>query len=72
MGDGIRDDRGGYYEQVHGSCPNPNRKANRIRRQERMVIIHSEHQERWWLEVESGMLRAEVIQEVLRVRYGRK
>jgi hypothetical protein len=37
-----------------------------------MIVIGSETHERWWLDVEAGMLRLEVIQEVLRVRYGRK
>ena len=62
----MRDDGEAYYQQHQGSCPNPDRKSNRRRRQERMRAITSISNNPWWLEPSSGMLRPEIIQEVLK------
>ena len=72
MGDYLREDAGCFHEQRTGNTPNPDRKSNGAKRRARMIVIGSETHERWWLDVEAGMLRLEVIQEVLRIRYGRK
>lgn len=42
--------------------PNPDRKSDARRRQERIKVLGSPTQERWWLELESGMLTKETIE----------
>jgi hypothetical protein len=41
--------------------PNPNRKSDNRKRQERIKVLGSPTQQRWWLEPESGMLRPETL-----------
>jgi hypothetical protein len=42
--------------------PNPDRKSDARRRQERIKVLGAPAQERWWLEPESGMLTKETIE----------
>lgn len=62
-----REDGASVFEQATGHSPNPDRKSNARKRRERMKVIATVEQDKWWLDVESGMLRPEIIQEVLKI-----
>ena len=62
-----REDGASVFEQATGHSPNPDRKSNARKRRERMKVIATVEQDKWWLDVESGMLRPEVIQRVLEI-----
>jgi len=63
-----REDGASVFEQATGHSPNPDRKSNARKRRERMKVIATVEQDKWWLDVESGMLRPEVILRVLEIR----
>ena len=63
-----REDGASVFEQATGHSPNPDRKSNARKRRERMKVIATVEQDKWWLDIESGMLRPEVIQRVLEIR----
>ena len=63
-----REDGASVFEQATGHSPNPDRKSNARKRRERMKVIATVEQDKWWLDGESGMLRLEVIQRVLEIR----
>lgn len=63
-----REDGASVFEQATGHSPNPDRKSNARKRRERMKVIATVEQDKWWLDVESEMLRPEVIQRVLEIR----
>lgn len=63
-----REDGASVFEQATGHSPNPDRKSNARKRRERMKVIATVEQDKWWLDVESGMLRPEVIQRVLKIK----
>jgi hypothetical protein len=62
-----REDGASVFEQATGHSPNPDRKSNARKRRERMKVIATVEQDKWWLDIESGMLRPEVIQRVLEI-----
>ena len=62
-----REDGASVFEQATGHSPNPDRKSNARKRRERMKVIATVEQDKWWLDVKSGMLRPEVIQRVLEI-----
>ena len=62
-----REDGASVFEQATGHSPNPDRKSNARKRRERMKVIATVEQDKWWLDVDSGMLRPEVIQRVLEI-----
>ena len=62
-----REDGASVFEQATGHSPNPDRKSNARKRRERMKVIATVEQDKWWLDVESGMLRPEVIQRALEI-----
>ena len=63
-----REDGASVFEQATGHSPNPDRKSNARKRRERMKVIATVEQDKWWLDVESEMLRPEVIQRVLEIK----
>ncbi len=43
------------------SSPNPDRKSNNRKRQERIRVLAVSDNKSWWLEPEAGMLRPETL-----------
>lgn len=51
-----------FLKLRHGGAPNPDRASNTRKRQERIQrLMASSDQDKWWLEMESGMLTSETL-----------
>jgi hypothetical protein len=46
-----REDGASVFEQATGHSPNPDRKSNARKRRERMKVIATVEQDKWWLDV---------------------
>ncbi len=52
-----------FLKLRHSGAPNPDRASNTRKRQERIqrLMASSDDQDKWWLEMESGMLTSETL-----------